>query len=400
MSRVALLLFSAITLAAAPASSRKKTAVFLVPTGAGADAAQMSMTEHLEAGLALYPGLTVRTNEALLGVPEDEDAQVSLRNGELLFAKGKAAFDARQSEPADRLLHTALPELVNAAAAMKECGHLCDTLAMTAALAHEQGDDEAARKDLLDLLSLRPTYSFDKKRFTQDFLKLQLQVVASRAAQQRGNLTLGSHPGGARWTLDGERGDFTPAASQSLRIGKHLLQLERPGYARFGTVVEVSSVNLDLEPELTPTPECRAYRDLRDALAREAAQEKVGPVMAKLGRRLGLDRVIVGQLDAQAHGNFELRLGYFDLKSATSLGWKKARFQGNEYGQLKQELGRLLSQVLNSEPSTGPRSTRTLEGHHGTEEWNAEDLGGRQNAIEKKKKVRDPLDNVTGTEDW
>ena len=47
------------------------------------------------------------------------------------------------------------------------------------------------------------------------------------------------------------------------------------------------------------------------------------------------------------------------------------------------------------------KSSDPLDGRYGTEEWNAEDKGGKRRTKEKKaKNGDDPLDGVNGTEDW
>jgi hypothetical protein len=48
------------------------------------------------------------------------------------------------------------------------------------------------------------------------------------------------------------------------------------------------------------------------------------------------------------------------------------------------------------------KSSDPLTNHHGTEDWNSEDKGGKTRTKEQqaKKKGGDPLDTVSGTEDW
>jgi hypothetical protein len=74
--------------------------------------------------------------------------------------------------------------------------------------------------------------------------------------------------------------------------------------------------------------------------------------------------------------------------------------QGDEFGQLKQEMERMVNQLVNTSGEKVRLSKDPLDNKGGTEDWSSEDRGGRAKAQEKKKKADDPLDGVSGTEDW
>src|SRR5206468_4624379 len=120
--------------------------------------------------------------------------------------------------------------------AMKNCGHLCDAIAMYSQTLQQRGDSEEAKINIVDLLALNNTYELDRKKFTQDFISLRSQVATSRSAQLRGNVQVKSRPAGARVYLDGEFQGYSPMTLQTLQIGKHLLRLERPGCKVYGAL--------------------------------------------------------------------------------------------------------------------------------------------------------------------
>ncbi len=129
-----------------------------------------------------------------------------------------------------------------------------------------------------------------------------------------------------------------------------------------------------------------------------AGQKSSG--VTAMGQSLGLDRVMVGTLKALEEGS-ELHLGYYDVKSGKRLGGRRAVLQGDEFGQLKAEMERMVNQLVNSSGEKMTRSSDPLDSRGGTEDWSAEDRGGRTKASEtKKKKGDDPLEGVSGTEDW
>jgi hypothetical protein len=94
-------------------------------------------------------------------------------------------------------------------------------------------------------------------------------------------------------------------------------------------------------------------------------------------------------------------VGLYDLRSGHRLAGKKAVFQGDEFGQLKSELGRVVNALMNSADGPQEKVSKTadpLKGVHGTEDWGSEDRGGK--GTTQKKKSHDPLDGMNGMEDW
>jgi hypothetical protein len=400
MNLAALALVPALLVSAAPTT--KKIAVLIVPMDQGAEATTVRLEAYMNEALEAYPGLQVKKNDELFGLPSDEDAEASLKRAETGFAESRDAFDARDNADAERKLRATIKEYGKAAGAMKGCGHLCDAVAMFAATLQSRGDAEEAKIAVVDLIALAPTFELDRKKFTQEFISMRSQVATGRSAQLRGNLTVKSKPAGARVYLDGEFQGYSPMTLQTLQVGKHLVRLERPGCKVFGTIAEVTPEDVGIEPELAPTAAFKAYDALLDKLAAEVSKEKGGPTMASIGKTLGVDRGIIGIVkEINESGGTELRVGMFDLKSGKKLSGKKHIFQGDEYGQLKSELGRLVNQLVNYDSGEKVvKSSDPLEGKYGTEEWNSEDRGGSRTAGEKKQKVKDPLDGKSGTEDW
>jgi hypothetical protein len=283
---------------------------------------------------------------------------------------------------------------------MRGCSPLCESLALYGALLHLRGDVEEAKLALMDLIALNPTFELNPKRFGRDFLALRVQVATSRTAQLRGGATVKSRPAGARVYLDGEQVGYTPLTLSTLPIGKHLLRLERPGFRQHGQLLEVTTDDVETSTDLVPTPAYKAYDVQLDRVAGEVM--RAGPKSAgvtALGQSLELERAMVGTLKALEEGS-ELHLGYYDIKSGRKLGGRKVVLQGDEFGQLKAEMERMVNQLVNSTGEKATRSSDPLDNRGGTEDWSAEDRGGKTKASEKKKKADDPLDGVSGTEDW
>ncbi len=399
---LAVVLASLVVSASPPPTSRRMS-ILLVPMDTGAESKAIQFETFMNKSLSEFNGIQLKNSDELFGVPPDEDADASLSRAEKGFKETKDAFEARNYDDAEKKARATIKEFSKAAASMKTCGHFCDAIAMYAASLQARGDVEEAKIQLLDLLALAPTYEIDRKKFPQEFISMRLAVATSRNAQLRGNIDVKSKPQGARIYLDGEFQGYTPTKLETLPIGKHILRVERPGFKRWGQIVEVSPEELDVKPELNATAAYKAYDTQLDRLATEALKDKGGATMSAIGKTLGIDRALVGVLkEINDSGGTELHLGYFDLKSGKRLSYKKITFQGNEYGQMESELGRIVNFLLTN-PDAAEKVVKggdPLDSHHGMEEWNLEDKGGTRTNKEKKKNSGDPLDRVNGMEDW
>jgi hypothetical protein len=351
-----------------------------------------------------YEGFSVRTSDQLFGVAPDEEATASLKRAEQGYKESRAAFDDRNYEDAERKLRATIKEYGKAVAAMKGCGSLCDAVAMYAAVLQARGDVEEAKIALLDLLALNPTFELDRKRYPQNFLSLKAQVATGRNAQLRGNISIKTKPSGARVYLNGEFQGYSPLTLQTLPIGKQLVRIERPGFRKVGMLVEVTPEDQEFTQELTATTGYKAYDGLMDRLAGEALKDKGGSTMSSIANSLKLDRAVIGVLrESENGGTTEMTMTYFDLKTGKRLALKRASFQGDEFGQLKGEIGRMVNHLVNTaEGGTEKvsRSSDPLDNRHGMEDWSSEDRGGRNTRRDRKSKGGDPLDSASGTEDW
>jgi tetratricopeptide (TPR) repeat protein len=396
-------LVSAVALASPPPSERRVSALIL-PMDKASEALTLKVEGFASDALNEYEGFSVRTSDQLFGVAPDEEATASLKRAEQGYKESRAAFDDRNYEDAERKLRATIKEYGKAVAAMKGCGSLCDAVAMYAAVLQARGDVEEAKIALLDLLALNPTFELDRKRYPQNFLSLKAQVATGRNAQLRGNISIKTKPSGARVYLNGEFQGYSPLTLQTLPIGKQLVRIERPGFRKVGMLVEVTPEDQEFTQELTATTGYKAYDGLMDRLAGEALKDKGGSTMSSIANSLKLDRAVIGVLrESENGGTTEMTMTYFDLKTGKRLALKRASFQGDEFGQLKGEIGRMVNHLVNTaEGGTEKvsRSSDPLDNRHGMEDWSSEDRGGRNTRRDRKSKGGDPLDSASGTEDW
>jgi hypothetical protein len=384
---------------AAPPPTPRRIAVLMVPMDKGAEAMSVKVESYANEALKEYSGLSIKTTDDLFGTPPDEDAEASLKRAETGFNESKAAFEKRDYEDAERKLRATIKEFGKAAAALKTCGHLCDAVAMYAAALQARGDVEEAKITTLDLMALSPAFELDRKKYPQDYIALRAQVATARTAQLRGNVAVKTRPSGARVYLDGDLQGHTPMTLQTLPVGKHLVRIERPGFKQFGTVIEVTPEDSEVSADLKPTAAYKAFDSQRDKLAGETRGDKGGSTMAAIAKTLSLDRGLILVLkEVNENGAIEMVTSLYDLKGGKRLATKRSNFQGDEYGQLKSEVGRAVNQVMATAEGGGEKvvkSSDPLDGRHGMEEWDREQRGEG-----KKTKKGDPLDGKNGMEDW
>lgn len=402
MKRALLLSIIAVQAFAAPPPSDKRVAALILPMDKSAEALMLKVESFANEALNEYDGFKVRSSDDMFGVAVDEEASASLKRAELGFKESKASFDERNYEDAERKLRATIKEYSKAVAAMKTCGNLCETVAMYAAVLQARGDVEEAKIAILDLIALAPTYELDRKRYPQNFLGLKAQVATSRNAQLRGGIVVKTRPSGARVFINGELQGYSPVTVSTLPIGKHLVRIERPGFKQLGSMVEITPEDQEITQELTATSGYKAYDGLMDRLAGEALKDKGGSTMTSVANSLKLDRAVIGVLRDLESGTTELTMSYYDLKSGKRIAMKRASFQGDEFGQLRGEVGRMVNHLVNAadQESSGIKSSDPLENKGGMEDWSGDDRGGKNSKRDKKSSGGDPLDRTSGTEDW
>jgi hypothetical protein len=424
MIRTALLLFPALLLAACatPTTSSsggrrggksagaggpgKRMAVVLIPMNEGAYASALKVEGFMSDALEPYGGVKVRRADELFSVEADEAAEAALKRAEAGFVESKAAWESRDHDDAEKKLRSTLKEFGRAAAAIRECGNLCEAQALYAAALHRRGDVDEARLAVMDLLALNPSHDLPVRRFEREFVAFRTQVASASNTALRGKVQVKSRPAGARVYLDGELQGYTPLTLDTLAQGKHVVRVERPGHTVWAELVEVSPDEQELMAELVATDDYRAFDQQLTQVAGDVQKAKAGKPLVSLGKQLGIERALTGTLkELDESGTLELAVGYFDFASGRRVGYQRITFQGDEFGELRSEITRLVNQLMNAADGSAeraPPSDDPLDGKSGMEGWNADDAGGKSSATQKKKSKdgKDPLDTVNGTENW
>jgi hypothetical protein len=396
-------LLPAVALAGTPPPVARRISSLLIPMDKGAEGNCVKLETFMNEALEQFSGFTVKKSEELFGMPADDEAQASLKRGNKGLEESVAAYEARDYEDAERKLRATLKELQNATGAMKSCVELCEATALYAAVLHQRGDTEEAKLQLIDLMALNPTFELNPKRYNKDFIGLRATVATSRSSVLRGSASVKSRPAGARVYVDGEFQGYTPMTVGPMQVGKHLLRLDRPGFRQHGELLEVTPDDSEVDAELSPTNSYKKFDAQLDKVATEIIKTESSPSTATMGKSLSLDRGLVGTVKDLGPNGTELVVGFFDMQSGKKLANRRVVLQGDEYGQAKAEMTRLVNFLVNNGLGGGEKKVKAsdpLENRHGMEDWDSEDQGGRRQVTEKKGKKGDPLEGVNGTEDW
>lgn len=395
-------LLPAVALAAPPPTARRISAL-LIPMDQGAEASTVKLETFMNEALEQFSGFEVKKPEMLFGMPADDEAQASLKRGSKGLEESVAAYDAKDYEDAERKLRATLKEFQGAVGAMSACAELCEATALYSAVLTQRGDTEEAKLTLIDLMALNPTFELNPKRYNRDVIALRASVATSRTSVMRGSANVKSRPAGARVYVDGEFQGYTPLTVGPMQVGKHMLRLDRPGFRQHGELLEVTPDDVEVTAELTPTNNYKKYDAQVDKVAGEIIKAQQSPAAAAMGKSLSIDRGLLGTVKDLGPNGTELVVGFFDMQSGKKLASRRIVLQGDEYGQAKAEMSRLVNYLVNNGLGGGEKKVKAsdpLENRHGMEEWNSEDQGGRRTVSEKKGKAGDPLDGVNGTEDW
>ncbi|GMT96474.1 hypothetical protein KH5H1_05930 [Corallococcus caeni] len=397
---LALVLLPALALSSSPPQGR--VSALLIPMDPSSESSGVQMESYMNDALGNFAGYSVRKPRDLFGLPDDPAAQASFQRAKKGYEESLKAFEARDYEDAERKVRATLKEVEGSVAAMTSCFPLCDALALHGAILQLRGDVEEAKLLLIDLMALNPTFELNPKRFSREFMSLRVQVATSRTSQLRGSATFKSRPAGARVYVDGEPVGFTPVTLPTLPVGKHLVRMERPGFRQFGQIAEVTPDDVEVTTALSPTATYKAYDAQLDKVVPDVARgsDKPANAVMSLGKSLSLDRAMVGTVRVIPERGTELAVALFDVKSGKRLGSRKLVLQGDEYGQLKSEMERVVNQLINSEGEQVIKKRDPLDNRSGAEDWGSEDRGGNSRQSVKKHSGDDPLDNVSGTEDW
>jgi hypothetical protein len=248
--------------------------------------------------------------------------------------------------------------------------------AYLAAVLQLKGKEDDARDELIEALAMKPAFRPSGKLDGGAFLDLLKAAKKESAEGHRGSASVYTVPPGGKVIVDGEVKGFAPVSIDRLPVGKHVFVFERPGYYNGGQVSEVTSTDdLALKGHFSPTKDYAEVEDAVAQCAKEVTSSTAGPNTWKVLSHFKIDRAIIGNVRTSGD-NLVLDLVLVDAKSKKRISKRKNSFEGEEYGTLGREVNKLVSGLF-------------------ADAEDPEKQGGKVKNV-----TRDPLDNVSGMEDW
>lgn len=381
--------FAAGSSAATP-PALKRIGALVVAMDRRTEALNLKFEFFAAQALSEYPQFEVVRVDTMFKPMADDEAHAALAHADEQVVAAKTLFQGKRFDAAIVALRAAIAEYEKAGAAMTQCNRLCEGLAMLAASLLEKRENEEATLAMVDLLALDERFEPDVRQYSGKFFALKAQVATSKTAQLRGNLAIVSRPPGARVFIDGALAGYAPHVAHSLSVGKHWIQVVRPGFATRGALLDVKPGEQELRYELHASAAYRTYDAQLDALAAEAGRTPGGATLRAIGSTFRMDEAVVAIL-RDVDGSTEVQLHYIELATGRRRSMRRAVFQGDEYGELGGETMRLVRQLINAAEHQGESKGDPLNRHQGTEEWNHPT---------QQPAAGDPLRNRTGTENW
>lgn len=299
------------------------------------------------------------------------EARSAKKAGDDDLAAGKKAFLEGQHDIAFEKLKGALKSYDAASSALDKIDPVVDAYGYLGAVYQLRNKTDDARDMIQQALALKSGFKPDPK-FGQAYLDLLRDVRREVSEGHKGSIAISTVPSGAKVFVDGEFRGYAPNAIERLPLGKHHLRLEKPGYLNLGQTVEVNSVEeTTVKSHFQATREFADFEDAVPAAVKECDGPTAGPSTWKLVNHFKVDRAVFGTVKTSGD-SLVLELALVDNKAHRRIARVRRSLEGEESGALNRSVNKVVEALL----------TQADEG------------------VQREGKRGDPLNHVSGMEDW
>ena len=371
--------------AAAQVVNQVRTQVFLAP----ADPGSAPMANRLEGMVASSLNDDVRFRlvdlQAILRVPEVRDLAGERMRARGHMERGISLFEKSKHKEAVAEFKKAVAIYDANAGWIHQIPEYQTTLGYLAA-AQTLGDSaKEGRATYRQLIFLDDFYEVDQNRFEPSLQQVLEKERDALAGAPVGNLTLTSEPTGARVYLDGQHRGYTPLNLDMVQVGTHVVRFEARGAGPWGKVLTVGTRELKVHAPLALTPDSKDLSSAVAIAAGEMGGSAPGPTMLKIAKECDLTWAVYGTV-FHSKGRVTINAWVIDASTRQLIVAQREAFSDNE-AALVQTMRVFMRDLL-------AKAWRVVE-----DEEQAAAARDRGNAREKKKS-KDPLDNISGMEDW
>ncbi len=365
-----------LLLGAAPAYGARSVMVFVVAEDKGAESSTGKLATLTSEAVARNAGYEVVDLRDAAGDAVPPDIRAIRKAADADLEAGKKAFDDGTLEPAEEKFRSAIKQYESCAPALEKVENYVEAHMYLAASLQLRNKQEDAKDEVIDALAIRPNYKPAGKLAGGAFADLLRAAKKENGEVHRGSASFTTVPPGGKVFIDGEFKGFSPLSVDHLAVGKHVFVFERAGYYNGGSVADVTSVDdLELKGRFNPTKDYADIEDSVGAMGQELDSATAGPNTWKVLSRFKVDRALIVNLRTSGD-TLVIDLALVDANGKKRLAKRRTSFEGEEYGAVSHEVTRLVNGVLSDAEAL-------------------EKGGGK-----KKATTRDPLDGVSGEEDW
>ncbi len=371
---------SSLAAHAAPAASAPATRsvmVFVTADDKGAENSTSKMASIIEDAVGHNSSYELVDLRDAAGDAVSGDVRSAKKMADDDLAAAKKSFASGSYEDAESKLHSAIKEYENAAPALEKPDPYVEAIAYLAGTLQLRNKEDDARDELITALGMKPAFKPDAKLGSNAFMDLLRSAKKEMNEGHKGTASVNTVPAGGKVIVDGESKGYAPVSIDRLPVGKHVFIFERGGYQNGGQVAEVSSTeDTIIKGKFVPTQNFADVEDSLSQAAKEVQSSSAGPNTWKLLSHFKLDRAIVAVVRTSGD-NLVLDLALVDAKAKRRISKRRNSFEGEEYGTLNREVNKLVSGLL----------------------ADAEDPE-KNGTVKPKNNGKDPLDSVSGMEDW
>ena len=362
----------------APASAAhgpRSVMVFVGAQDRGAESSAVKLGGLVESALSRADHYTLSSLREAAGERVSADARAALHSADAALQAGQSAFDAGKLDDAEQQLKAAVKGYEQGVAGLYQIDSYSDANAYLAAVDLAKHHDDDAEDALSQALAVKPNLRLDEKLEGGPLAALMRSVRHDIAEGHKGSVSIFSAPAGGKIFVDGELKGYAPLSLDRLALGKHLVRFERAGYMNAGQVVEVvSTEDATAKGRFVPTDDFSSQVDGVTQALKEVSSAHCGPATFALIKHYNLDRAIFANVSTTGD-NLVLDLSLVDGAEHARIAHRRNSFEAEDADAVNREVNHLVSSLLaDAEAADRPATA--------------------------KKAPDDPLDSVSGMEDW
>lgn len=326
-----------------PGDTRQRMVVFPMAKAASVSKiTAVKMEEFFKAILDVNDKVHVlQEKDLIIATPEAKGAPLTKTNPKLEQAdaavwRGKELLEKRQPKLAIEAFEQAIGLYQEGFADLVDYDKLVDAQLQLAVAYFEAGYEDNGAESLQQVISLRPSFAVDKRRYPQPFLQAVEKVRRDLETMKPGTLTVTSTPAGAKVFVDGIlRGD-SPAVVTDLLKGNHYVQVRAEGRKVFASQIrapmgeEKQTVDAQLAPMEAETQTQIAGEFISpEALQPYAETGDFGENFKRAAKhfctRAFVNNLLYGYI-AKAEGGFAMHLFLYDAEKNTTAALQPTSF--------------------------------------------------------------------------